>query len=234
MSALLWKDIRMNASVLVLTGALFALPYLAGFGWLVNESMARGTGPMDVRWSYDAVMRTGFLSLILSHIGMTILVGNALACERETGSEGFLAALPPTRARVLLSKTAVTAGTIILLWALSVFVLLVLAPTLPDAPAFIVPGVHDDPAVELSWVASVAALIFGVAWWLSSFVQKSSTAWVLALLSPLALVGLALLTRSVFSIGDLALDRMFLWSCVLLGLAGGSAGTVLFLRKSEF
>lgn len=233
MKALLWKDLRLGTPVLILTAVLFVLPYVGGLGFLIRESLQRGAGPFDLQWSYDSVMRSGFISLILCHIGLTVLAGQALASEREEGSETFLAALPPSRGDVLRSKGIVAVVSTLIPWVVNVVALLVVGPRLPGAPPLIVPGVHDNPVTEVFLIGTVAALILGVAWWVSSFVGKASTAWVLALLSPLALLGLIQLIRVVLPGGLPGLAILFPRACLLLALAGWAGGSLLFLRRSE-
>lgn len=230
MNALLWKDLRLNRSILLLSGVLFLLPHLGGGLWLAFESSQRGAGWWAWQWSYDAMVRMGFLSLILSLVGLTVLAGNSLACEREDGSDEFLRVLPPTPRAVVGSKSLVLVGAVVLLWGLNVIAILGVAPRMPGAPVVLVEGVDDNPGLELLFTAATALLMFGTAWWIGSFSKKASTAWALAFLVPIAVAGGARLAQAAGVVQAEHFGRAFLILSVVLGLAGGIRGSLNALR----
>ena len=230
MNALIWKDLRLNRSILLLAGVLFLIPHLGGVLWLAFESSQRDAGWWSWQWSYDAVMRMGVLSLVLSLVGLTVLAGNALACEREEGSDEFLAVLPPTTGATLTSKLLVVLGALVLFWGLNILAILGIAPRMPGAPVVLVAGVDDNPTTELLFSAGVALLMLGVAWWIASFSRKASTAWALAFTVPLAVAGAV---GSAQAAGLVQADQFgpaFLISSVVLGAAGGIRGSLNYAR----
>lgn len=234
MNALLWKDFRLNRSILLLTAVLFVLPHLGGMLWLAFESAQRDAGWWSWQWSYDTVMRMGVLSLVLSLVGLTVLAGNALACEREEGSDEFLAVLPPTNGATLTSKILVVLGAMVLFWGLDFVAILGIAPRMPGAPIVLVAGVDDNPITELLMTTGVALSMLGAAWWIASFSRKASTAWALAFTIPIAIVGAVGLAQAVGVVQADGFGSAFLSSSLVLGIAGGVRGSLNYLRGPRF
>jgi ABC-type transport system involved in multi-copper enzyme maturation permease subunit len=225
MKALLWKDARMSRSTLILGVVLLLLPYLLVPILRVRQSL--------FWWDYDGMMLMGFLSLILSLLTMTILGGVALAGERADHSAEFLAAMPVSRPVVLLSKSLVVLGVVVVAWVLNVAVILAIAPRMPGAPAVLVPGVHDDPVNELGHVAGVAVLMLGTAWLTSSTVERASTAVAAGLMAPaLVLLAPLLLTR-LLGVAPGLFGVVYLWTALAVGIGGLGLGSVIFLRRFE-
>ena len=228
MKALLWKDARLTRSVFILGGVLLLLPYV---GALIMGAQLSGQSG-ESWWGYDQIMRMGFISVILTLIPTTMLAGNALAREREDHSAQFLACLPPTRWLVLTSKLVIAGGATLLLWAVNVAVILGIAPRMHDAPAVLVPGVHDNPVTELYYIAAVAVLLFGVAWLCSSVVSRASTAVAAGLLWPLILLLAVILGRYAFQLSAWN-GPIYLWASLVLGLGGFALGSLFFVRRFE-
>ena len=101
MTALLWKDYRLNRGVLLLGIALLLGPYAA-----VSAIALHGHWPSlppAGEWSALLLMAS-FLSLGLSQLTLVMLAGNSIASERADRSAEFLAYLPPSRTQILASK----------------------------------------------------------------------------------------------------------------------------------
>lgn len=229
MRALLWKDVRLNGSALILGGVMLLLPYGGGLVGGTITSWRGGTS----WWNYDAANWIGGIAMLLSLLTMAILAGNAMAAEREDRSSEFLACLPPSRWMVVASKAAVTGVVAIFLFSVNLAVILVVAPRLPGAPAAFVSEVQDVPATEALWIGSTAVLLVGVAWFVSSWENRASTALAAALFSPAVvgggIVGFARLMR----IPSPPYGDWFVITCMALGILGFVSGTIHFVRRFE-
>ena len=93
MTALLWKDYRLNRLVLFIGVLLLVGPILIAVG---SNYYSRWRTGSICAWP-DLLVHTEITSLAFSLLTIGLLGGNAVAGERMDRSTEFLAYLPPTR-----------------------------------------------------------------------------------------------------------------------------------------
>ena len=109
MRALLWKDYRLNRSLLILQAALLILIYVIG---IVTQIVAVWPNkPTANDWA-GTLVSYGSLTMYLTFCFTGLLGGHAIACERGDRSAHFLACLPPTRMQILASKLIIAASVV--------------------------------------------------------------------------------------------------------------------------
>jgi hypothetical protein len=227
MTALLWKDYRLNRAVLLLGVALLLGPYL-----VVCAVALVGRWPsLPPAGEWSALLpAASFFSLVLSQLTVAVLAGNSIASERADRSAEFLACLPPSRVQVLASKfllALLAAGAI---WAVNLTVTELVVPALGAPP--------DNPWGKLApWpmLAAGTVMVFGAGWLGSAVLPSPAGATILGIAA--AVVGgplLAQVTCALFASGA----RDALDSCgIIVGFSVGSlcflSGSASFLRRVE-
>ncbi len=168
MSALLWKDWRINRAVLGLLAMLAIGPHLGAIMWLIYEQ--RPHWPNAESWTY-MLGWSSFTSLLLAQVGLAILGGNTIAAERADRSAEFLAYLPPTRVVKLVSKVIVAIAAGAGLWAFFLLMTEVVVPALGAEPGV---GFQDD----MPWINMLAGglLLFCGGWLGSSLLSSPALA----------------------------------------------------------
>jgi hypothetical protein len=227
MTALLWKDYRLNRGVLLLGIALLLGPYVVVCAMAVYGRWP--SLPSAGEWS-ELLPAASFFSLVLSQLTLAVLAGNSIASERADRSAEFLACLPPSRMQILASKfllALLAAGAI---WAVNLAVTELVVPAL-GAP----PDNSWGELVPRSMLAAGTVMVFGASWLGSAVLHSPASATVLGI--AVALVGgplLAQATCALFASGA----RDALNSCgIIVGLGVGSlcflSGSASFLRRVE-
>ncbi len=232
MKALLWKDCYVNKFVLSVGSVLLFLPYVV---FLILAAYSRWPGSavhVNMIWDYQILTIFSYVSLSLSLLTIAMLGGNAMAAERADRSAEFLAYLPPSRRRLLVSKIILAAGASLLIWIVNMVTLLVLAPRLPGAPPLVDGALWQVPGETTLALGAVSVLLFGVAWFSSSFLASPAIATFCGLLAPDVLGGVLLIVRS-FCYRPFPLLSWFSPLSLTLGILGFVAGTVCYLRRFE-
>lgn len=226
MSALLWKDVRLNSGVLVVAAILLLGPYAALAVWQVYEDWP--AFPEQTAWA-RLLFLAGFMSLQASQLTLALLGGNSIACERADRSAEFLASLPIARAHILASKLLLAALTVTMILGLNLSLTQVVAPALTEKPL----NVWEIPTHW--WHLLGGVLIFGVAWLGSSFLESPTYAIVAGIVAPFAVLG-ALSVANLFLGWRPHQDDFMPWyiaSCCVVGIVCFAAGTWYYLRRIE-
>ncbi len=226
MNWLLWKDYRQNR--LVVLAALFFLltPHLIALF-------------ACCRWHYDSPKHwiesfaiSSIYGLIISQLAIVLVGGNAIAGERADRSAEFLVSLPISRSKILASKIIFSLAIIAVIWLTDASALAWLANLSHIRP-------DSNEIVEiLGYTAITSAVMFSVAWCLSSFLASPTFAVCGGLLTPVLLWSSFSFVGYLFQIDG---ERQFwdfaafLYCCVCLTLSPicFGVGTWHYLRRVE-
>lgn len=229
MTALLWKDYRINRLVLLTGVVLLVAPYVAFCG--LNFACLWRYDAVYIPWT-SALTQAGMLSMVLSLVTITLLGGNAFANERATRAAEFLAYLPPTRVQQIVSKIIVAVGAGALIWAVEVLVFFVIVPRsgpmAPDTAA----NLAEFRGRILPVLTAFAIGLFGAAWCGSSLLPSHNIAAGLAFGFPILVFGLLRAIEFAIEEYEFAV-RWFPLTCTVLGILGLIAGVVIHARRIE-
>lgn len=222
MKALLWKDLRLNAVMILSCAVIAATVYVVAI--ILEIAATWPDAPTRNDWG-EMLNSYGGVSIFFACCAAGLFSGNAIACERADRSAHFLAYLPPTKKQILASKLVVAGGATAAVWGwalLSIFVI---------APAFRSTVDVDGP--QLWDFAAMSGLIFGVGWVLSALLEKPLVPIIGALVSPgiLALLMGAIATLAGWSHRREAVCADVTAAC--LGVAAFGGGTWGYWRRAE-
>jgi ABC-type Na+ efflux pump permease subunit len=227
MTALLWKDYRLNRAVLLLGLALGLGPYAAAFTLALHHHWP--SWPPAAEWA-ALLLAASFFSLALSQFALAILAGNSIAAERADRSAEFLACLPPSRGQILASKlllALLAAGTV---WTINLGVTEWFVPTLGARP-----DNSWDQLAPRSMLAASTVLVFGTSWLGSAVLHSPASAISFGIGVPM--VAGPLLFRAAFALFASATESDRTSCAVILCLALGAlcflSGSAYYLRRVE-
>jgi ABC-type transport system involved in multi-copper enzyme maturation permease subunit len=227
MTALLWKDYRLNRGVLLLGIALLLGPYAAAFPLALYDHWP--SLPPAGEWS-ALLQAASFFSLALSQLTLALLAGNSIASERADRSAEFLACLPPSRPQVLACKFLLALLAAGVIWAVNLSVAELVVRTL-GAPR---DGSWDQVAPR-SLLAAGTVMMFGASWLGSAVLNSPASATILGI--TVAAVGGPLLAQAAWALfASGAREALPSWGMVV-GLTTGAlcflSGSACFLRRVE-
>jgi hypothetical protein len=223
MRTLIWKECRLNAWVLILGAALGLGPYVVGGLWALFEGGPRSMTVLRLRSVLEPACA---ISLEASLLTLLLLGANAIARERVDRSAEFLAYLPVSRARILVSKAAVPLAMASGVWA---------AALAAHVLAYAIDGGTIGSVIPpgLGWaVLAISILLFGAVWLGSSIVDTPLTAVGFCL-------GICMLLWAAFVASNHFLgwpaDRSECYTAGmgLVGISCFIAGSWLYLRRVE-
>ncbi len=227
MTALLWKDYRLNRLLLGFGLLMLAIPLLVG----VSHNLY-------LHWRYDELWWTqrfwqgiACASLGLSLFTFAMLGANAVAAERADRSAEFLAYLPPSRRAIITSKAIIAVGAGLFIWIVNLVLYCVVAPHGSSGPEGAVVTYSDEFTELVSVLAATSVLLFGAGWFWSSFMPGHAISTGLAF-STLAFVGCSLGSWEYLS-GSNTVEKWYVPVGLTLGIIGFVAGTVCYLRRVE-
>lgn len=229
LTALLWKDLRVNRLPLVIVAVVLVTPYVL-VAFAVAEIPLWQEATAASGWAL--VLATGaYFSVMCSLASLAVLSGHLVAIERGDRSVEFIAYLPPSRWQLLASKGLVLAGAVVVVWGVTLGVGQ-LSRALAGSEVMERSLIAEGPAI---WsLASVGALAMGAGWCASCMVSGTGSAVALAFLSPLLLVGMFQLLKYVTGWPDeLSFATAYHSACWLLSAALFAIGTAYFLRRVE-
>lgn len=230
MNWLLWREYRLNRLILITAVVLLLLPYLVlliALPW-VKVPATGAANYVALTFGVAALY-----SLFITPLTLALLGGNAMAGERADRSAEFIAYLPVTRTRRLVSKLSLAFAATALIWGANLLVLLFvgLVPELWRNP-----GEPDIPII-LKYVAITGLTFYGVGWLISSFQSSPTFAVCGGLITPLLVVmGLSAVAwlidvpRSNYSS---FLEIGYVVICLPLTLVCFSIGTWYYLNRDE-
>jgi ABC-type transport system involved in multi-copper enzyme maturation permease subunit len=202
---LLWREFRLNRWILVTSATVILLCYAIAL--FVDGFIATEDNPDPDEHAF-----AGF-GVAFSALTVALLAGNAFAGELADRSVEFLDYLPLERTHLLASKLLLCFSTITVLCMSD---LLVLAQTATNRQV----GFR-----ELVSISSIAVLVFGVSWLVSSFQSSPALATVSGLMAAIAFVG-GVAAESLTSV-----ERGALLAVVFaIGIGCFSIGTWHYLR----
>ena len=218
MKHLLWKDLRLFGDVFLAGVALILASYFVAFILVYSD-------PQGFTWS-KAIGGGASLTRFTSILICALMGGYAFAREAEDNSAVFLASLPVKRGRVAASKVVVSFALVAAFWIISLAILLISM----RAMGVEWQGLRMMLIAMLGYISS-GLLVFGVAWFLSLFLQSAVGAAFAGLLS-LAPVYLAQAAARWYFPSD---SPIFLgWTAVTLmagaGAMGVLGGAMLYVR----
>jgi hypothetical protein len=233
MKALLWKDLRVNRPVLLTGAVLLLAPLLITSLYNLHVgSLAGHPAPWYVTWALGGVWST-----VLSLLTVALLAGNAVAGERADRSAEFVAGLPISRRAIITSKAIVALGATIVIWAILLLIVFGLAPTrLSYGDVGCYRSAFEAAEAELlaqgrreilPFAALATVLIFGIAWFSSSFFASPVLAAGSGIAAPMV-IGMIMATANRFG-ADLG-NGVYALSCVIVGIVAFVAGTICFIR----
>ena len=227
MNWLIWREYRLNRLILIVGLVLLLLPYTTALMVIWWSPL-----PPDVSEVFGGA---GLYSVVLSQLTVALLGGNAIAGERNDRSAQFVAYLPLSRPRRLVSKLSVIAAATAVLWGVNLLILLlVLGTNLHTDPRF-----YDLLRYTLGYSAITGLVFFGVAWLISSLQSSPTFAVGGALITPLVIV--MGLQGAAWGIGlhhfREAFERFLTIGypaiCAIVAVVCFSIGTCYFLRRVE-
>ncbi len=176
MLTLMKKDWRVFRSAVIATVTLGAIPYLVIF------AASFVPDHYHTAWQkqfLDALSGAAVCSIMIIGVLAGAFASSAFAAERNDRSADFLLLLPPRRWEILLSKLAVTLPWIIL-WFVVHAICICAVHAMQDHPN----DYHDAFEATEDFMCGVA-MLFGMAWMLSTFLKNP----VLSFFIPIAAVG---------------------------------------------
>lgn len=229
LNALIWKDLRINRTPLLIGALVLLVPYIVVGAAVVNMPLWQEATPAS---AWAVVLATGcHFSVMCSQPTFGILSGHIIAVERGDRSAEFLAYLPPSRGLVLVSKAVVLAGAFLTIWGFNLLL---------QAISFGL-SAESDAARELTSqmaslprFAALGLLAAGAGWCASAVVDNSGPAVALALAAPAVLFGVLMSTHSMFNVpDDLSFGALYFTLCPILAVAFFMVGTLYYVSRVE-
>lgn len=229
MRALIWKEFRLCWPILLVGLALLALPYVLLWSF----------GELDKAPAYVAktCSSAAVASLVFQVLTLALLGGNAIAGERNDRSAEFLAYLPVSRAKNLVSK---------LVWPVVAVVLAIGVTAAMVSVAVVLGGFTFDDFLNTSAkengtflaIAIVGCLCFSVAWLGSAWLRSPTFAVAGGLLAPVIVNFATALIVKVVPPPQVRYPDQFVW--IILAIVVPSiacicffAGCYHYLRRVE-
>jgi ABC-type transport system involved in multi-copper enzyme maturation permease subunit len=226
MKWLVWKDYRLNRWIVWAAVLLLVAPHVMAAILALRGVALR----MDVMKNF---VFSGIYSLALLQVVIALFGGNLIAGERADRSAEFMAYLPVSRGRKLVSKLWVGLGLLALVWLPNLAILAIAFPGGAD------PFFREVWAILLG-IAVTEATIFCVAWLFSSMLESATFSACAGLLAPM-LVGMCIgwgyvLVDSLVGLpyhSGLVVFACYVGACLLLSAASFAGGTLYYLRRVE-
>jgi len=217
MKALFWKDYRMNRALLIVALVILVTPYGIGIGIRYKDAQSTGMWGGTVAAAALAAMATSLLMV-------SLLAANVFAQERADRSAEFLAILPPSRLKILLSKLVLTGGTSCFLWSVNLVMGLIVAPSLGDFE----PSLHG----QVEFLLPTSVLVFAAGWAASTVLSSPVGAWGIASAAPMAVGGAVLSSWYFFGTPtEEQATPVYIFVCYLLGAVTFAVSSVAYVRR---
>ena len=226
MRGLIWKDYRLNRSLLILDAAALVVLLVVGIALEVSHTWPAMPAPKAFA---DALFSYGHLALGLTPFLTALLGGNAIACERAERSAHFLAYLPPTKWQILASKLVVAAGATGFFCGAILLLMYGIAPLITSRPANFLNSMSSSP-----WgVVAGCILTFGVGWLGSACLETATIPAILALASPYMLGFGLYAVATIFAVSRFELIEWSGIASVGCGACAFAVGTWYYLHRVE-
>jgi ABC-type transport system involved in multi-copper enzyme maturation permease subunit len=223
MFALMKKDWRLNRAPMVGAGVIMLGVYGMTFFYILftpKESFG-------YRNIYEPIVKAGTIMMMISCILAACFGGMAFAAERRDRCADFLAMLPVSRLRVVLSKSIVGWKCALAPWLLNAMVIYAILLTAHDQ--------SDVKSIILLAASTVCCLImcFGLAWLLSAFLESPALSSSISIGFALAFVFLILDAVNYRVITNRQASILMIWINPCIGIVSYIAGTIYYLRRVE-
>jgi hypothetical protein len=229
LTALLWKDARVNRLPLLIGVALLIVPYIV-VGVAVTHMPLWEEATRASAWAVLLATACHF-SLVCSQASLAMLSGHVIAAERGDRSAEFLAYLPPSRGQVLLSKALLLAAAAVVVWGVNLGARMVANYLAGDTDAT---RALTEHMASLPHLAAVGLLAAGTGWCASAMLDNSGPAVALALLAPLMAFGLFQLTKYLLHWPDeMSFNKVYFAGCWPLGASLFAIGAAYYLHRVE-
>lgn len=237
MNWLVWREYRQNRPIVFFAAGLFLLPYVIALASLVWDGLSSHAVP-SVPGLCFALIALALYSTGIAQVAIAFLGGNLIAGERADRSAEFIACLPLSRSRIVVSKVALVAVTSAGIWLPNLLVVLAASTGISEREfARWFRGGWLDVAAVFCTIATVSLVFYGVSWLFSSFLESPTFSVCGGLVAPGVIwTGIYLLNWRLMARGiDLQpwVLRSFYPVCVVLSLASFTAGTWYYLRRVE-
>ncbi len=226
-ATLLWKDYRQNRRLLIALVLFLAIPYAFA---IIYGGVSRLREPEyypRASWS-EMFMVASVVSLSELVVACAFIAGNAFAGERADRSAEFVGYLPIPRPASTMSRAILAIGSCVTLALCNLAIFCTAAGWVSNE--------RSHPPVELFVsVAATAVLLFGVAWFASSFLRSAAIAAAAGIML-MVVVGSGLAMIDYIRGGhdaDTIMKNWYAPMCLLVGLTAFTAGCVHSLRRIE-
>jgi len=187
MKWIVWRQYRLNRTILMSGAALLIAPYVVWFivAWWDLSDLPSG---------FQELAYATMCSLCLSQLTLALLAGNAFAGERADRSAEFLVYLPIARSRRLLGKLILAGLTAGVIWGLNLLVMsLAMLLFMYDQDVESSLGkkfltILGDLMIIFSYVGLTILAVFSVSWCLSAVQSSPALAVCGGLLAPLLII----------------------------------------------
>ena len=227
MKELILKDLELCRGPLIVCLGCFFGPYLF---WCVYMACTYGFSGNDAReiWSLG-ILAASTTSVTLAIVGVAILTGFVVAGERRDRSSEFLAYLPASRGRILLSKGLVCFGWIAAYLLAHPLIIDVFVPWLSLGEQ----QLTGDRGTGVMITCSLA--ILGGSWFGTCALKSPTLAFGLGILTvPFSYFFVGGLSVYVDWFDDQETALMFCsWPQVLIGVAGLILGSLIYMKRVE-
>ena len=231
LATLIWKDFRLVRLILGLSLAalITAVPFNIALIFLFRPDVLSDISPMVlVAGSFEGA--TAFLPVVC-YIAVILTAGSILAGERQERTADFLATLPPSRTKTILSKGIVVASTIAA-WTLIYVAMMGFTQLL---------GQFNHHSLQLSdlppgyFIAQVIIGGGGIAWAASAFCRTITPPVLAGIIIPALFVPAmqTVLHKMNVSIPPSELAQWTVGAIFMLGLLGFILGTIVYLRRES-
>lgn len=229
MKALVWKDFRINRTVIITAASILLFPYVVGGGM---SAIAEQRWGAQVWWG-ESIMMFGLMSLMLSLVSVCLLSGNAFAGERSDRTAEFFAYLPPSAGQRLASKLAVALGAVLIVWLINAVVIYGVAPHFAMRSQDMGGDGGRDVLEQIPHLVGISIALFGAAWLASAMLSSHVAAAGCGVMLPIFVACAVKLFEYWFDWKDFdAWEWVSVW-CAACGLVCFIAGTVYYLRRVE-
>jgi ABC-type transport system involved in multi-copper enzyme maturation permease subunit len=226
MIQLLIKDLRVHRMALLAAAALWTIgPAITWLTWLLR-------GPSMAKYGGDYISTMGFAALFLTIALAALLGGDSFAAERRDKTADFLAMLPVTRRKIILSKLILGAAIILILWAMALGTL-VLSTIVTPMEFRQLGGDTQSPWYPILCCMALTIMAYGTSWLLSIFLKEPLGATILAVMGMVAIMTLVGVYVSRNRMTDEDSFWMFSYLPLVVGIFSWIAGSCHYARRVE-
>ena len=200
-----------------------AATYAIGIGTLVWSDRAFATQELPTHIANLAMAGLGITAIFAAVFGAA-----AFAVERRDRSAEFLAMLPTSRGRILLSKLIVALSCLAVVWTVNLCILRAMN-------SHVALGLKETYEQRLALAGAMGAtlMMFGLGWLFSTFLRGAAIAFSLAFAITVASVPIVSDIAERIGLVDYGRVKSMIGVAVCVGLIGFCAGTIHYVQRVE-